>query len=125
LIQPLVENAANHGVANIRGKGIVRLTVVKNGDSVNIIVEDNGVGIDADELEIINERLSMEDEDYFKHEEDRGSRGIGLENVNRRIKLFYGSQFGIKIESEKGSYTKIYVDIPLEENDRTRDKPEK
>lgn len=119
LIQPLIENAANHGVANIRGKGIVRLTAERDGDNVLIIVEDNGAGIDEDELEILNGRLSMGDEEYFRRQENRAERGIGLENVNRRIKLFYGPQYGIKIESREGSYTKIIVNIPFEANDKT------
>lgn len=124
LIQPLVENAANHGVANMRSKGIVRLTAVKSGDFVNITVEDNGVGIDPDELEMINERLAMNDDDYFKEEENNRRHGIGLENVNRRIKLFYGQQYGLKIESKEGCYTRVYVDIPLEANDKTHDNPD-
>lgn len=121
LIQPLIENAANHGVANIRTKGIVHLTAVKSGEFVNITVEDNGIGIDPDELEMINERLSMNDDEYFKEEEGRRRHGIGLENVNRRIKLFYGQQYGLRIESKEGCYTRVYVDIPLEANDRTHD----
>jgi two-component system, sensor histidine kinase YesM len=120
LIQPLVENAANHGVANVRGKGVVRIAADKKGDVVNIMVEDNGAGIDPDELEMLNERLSMNDDDYFNDEQKKRKVGIGLENVNRRIKLFYGSQYGIKIESKKGSYTKVYVRIPIEKTDKTR-----
>lgn len=123
LIQPLVENAANHGVANYRGKGIVRITAKKNGAIVRVVVEDNGAGIDPDELELINERLNMNDEDYFKFEEEKRVGGIGLENVNRRIKLFYGSQYGIRIESKKGSFTKIIVDIPFEISKRIEKLP--
>jgi two-component system sensor histidine kinase YesM len=121
LIQPLVENAANHGIVNVRGKGIVKLSAVVSGDLINITVEDNGAGIDTEDIEIINERLAMDDETYFKYQENRKSRGIGLENVNRRIKLFYGAQYGVKIDSVKGSYTKVSVQIPLEANERTRE----
>jgi two-component system sensor histidine kinase YesM len=121
LIQPLVENAATHGVVNVRGKGIVKLSAVVNGDIIDITVEDNGAGIDADDIEIINERLAMDDETFFRYQDNRKSRGIGLENVNRRIKLFYGVQYGVKIESVKGSYTRVSVQIPLEVNDRTRE----
>jgi Predicted signal transduction protein with a C-terminal ATPase domain len=121
LIQPIVENAANHGVANIRGKGIVRLSATVDGEMIRIAVEDNGAGIDEDELEILNDRLSMNDENYVEAEEGQQRNGIGLENVNRRIKLFYGPQFGIKIESQKGVYTRVCFDIPREANEKTHD----
>ncbi|CDZ23436.1 hypothetical protein CCDG5_0293 [[Clostridium] cellulosi] len=123
LIQPLVENAINHGVANYRGKGVVKVTAAKFNELIRITVEDNGAGIDPDELEIINGRLSMNDEDYFKYAENNGLRGIGLENVNCRIKLFYGPQYGIKIESKKGSFTKIYFDIPHEIDEKIEKLP--
>jgi two-component system sensor histidine kinase YesM len=121
IVQPLIENAANHGVAEIRGKGVIRLVAAKNEDCVDIKVEDNGSGIGKDELEMINERLSMNDEEYFKHGENSHSNGIGLENVNRRIKLFYGAKFGIKIESELGSYTRIIMKLPLETTDKIQE----
>lgn len=121
LIQPIVENAANHGVANIRGKGVVMLAATINENIMRIEVEDNGAGIDEDELEILNDRLSMNDEKALEVEDGRKRNGIGLENVNKRIKLFYGPQYGIKIESEKGAFTRVFFDIPLEETERTQD----
>lgn len=119
LIQPLIENAANHGVANIRGKGIVKLSVKsveskENTDCISVEIEDNGAGIPEDELVMLNERLSMNDEEYFTENEKKKKTGIGIENVNRRIKLFYGEQYGLKIQSKEGSFTKINFTIPIE-----------
>ena len=78
-------------------------------------VEDNGMGMTAEELEALNKRL-QEDELIL---EGNGAvparKSIGLENVNRRIKLLYGSSYGVKIESSYDEYTKVTVRIPDEQ----------
>lgn len=72
---------------------------------------DTGPGIEAPELEALNRRLSLDNDTYFKELSD-SRRSIGIENVNRRIRLFYGDNYGLKIESKLGEYTKIIVRIP-------------
>jgi two-component system sensor histidine kinase YesM len=116
LIQPLVENAVYHGVERIRGTGIVKLNAFKTEDKVSIEVIDNGAGMNRDELEQLNERLSMDNDTYFKKLGEKKSKSIGIENVNRRIKLFYGENYGLVIESEEGNYTKATVTIPCDTN---------
>lgn len=117
LIQPLIENAVHHGIEKSRGKGIIRLNAHMDGDRLFIEVVDNGTGIDREELLMLNERLSMDNDTYFKNLGKKKSRSIGIENVNRRIKLFYGENYGLKIESEEGSFTKVIVTIPLKPED--------
>jgi two-component system sensor histidine kinase YesM len=68
--------------------------------------------MDEEELKILNENLSMDNNTYFRTIVKKDRKSIGLENVNRRIKLFYGEKFGIRIESKKGSFTKVLVSIP-------------
>ena len=102
LIQPIVENAIIHGVQNISSGGIIRLTATTCGDLINIAVQDNGEGIDRDLLAEINAVLSNGGE----------SESIGLFNVNNRIKLFYGAQYGLRIESVKGQGTSAMICIP-------------
>ena len=116
LIQPLIENAVYHGIERIRGKGVISLNAKKTDDCVSIEVVDNGAGMDRDELEQLNDRLAMDNDTYFKKLGGKKSKSIGIENVNRRIKLFYGESFGLAIESEEGSYTKAVVTIPCEIN---------
>lgn len=116
LIQPLIENAVYHGIERSRGKGFVELNTYKTGSSVTIEVIDNGAGMDREELEQLNAKLSMDNDTYFKKLGEKKSRSIGIENVNRRIKLFYGEKYGLLIESEEGSYTKAVVTIPCDEN---------
>ncbi|UZQ85544.1 sensor histidine kinase [Thermoclostridium stercorarium] len=112
LIQPLVENAVYHGIDKLRGKGEILLKAYLEGERLVIIVMDTGPGIDSAELDALNRRLSMDNDTYFKNLSTEKRQSIGIENVNRRIKLFYGDNYGLKIESEKGKYTRVIVNIP-------------
>jgi len=112
LIQPLVENAVYHGIDRLRGKGEILLKAYIEGERLVIIVMDTGPGIDSVELDSLNRRLSLDNNTYFKNLRTESRQSIGIENVNRRIKLFYGDSYGLKIESEKGKFTRIIVSIP-------------
>jgi len=113
LIQPLVENAVYHGIERVRRKGIIELKAESEDDKLIISVYDNGVGISTEELDKRSDTLSMDDDAYFKMIGKRG-KSIGIENVNRRIKLFYGQEYGLKLESGEGQYTRVTASIPLE-----------
>lgn len=113
LIQPLIENAIYHGIERGDKLGVIIISAKVTGDKVLIVVEDNGEGIDEHELNRINESLSLDNETYYKMLNAKKGKSIGLDNVNRRIKLFYGDDYGLVIESKKNMYTKVYVNIPL------------
>ncbi len=113
LIQPVVENAVYHGVGNTRGKGIIRLVTHTQGGELTVTVEDNGAGIEPERLTELNRRMQVDDQTYFENLANRHGGGIGLENVNRRIRLFYGSEYGIRIESVLGEYTRVILRIPV------------
>lgn len=113
LIQPIVENAVYHGIERVRRKGTIELKAKSEGDKLMISVYDNGVGISEEELDKLSERLSMDDDAYFKMIGKTG-KSVGIENVNRRIKLFYGQEYGLKLESGEGQYTRVTASIPLE-----------
>ncbi len=103
-IQPLVENALNHGLRNTRGeKEIVVCAQVREGN-LWISVQDNGVGMDAAK---VNEILEKNDINLV----EKGS-SIGLNNINARMKMLYGKEYGIHVESEVGKGTRIYLKIP-------------
>ena len=116
LIQPLIENAVYHGIEGTRGKGVINLSAGRKDECVTIEVVDNGAGMDADDLKQLNNRLSMDNDTYFKELGGKKNRSIGIENVNRRIKLFYGESYGLEIKSEEGKYTKAVVTIPCAVN---------
>lgn len=121
LIQPLIENAVYHGLERSRNKGVIKLNAQISGDEVLIEVVDNGLGIEKDELEIINDKLSMDNETYFRSLENNRRKSIGIENVNRRIKLLYGEEYTLRLESVPGEYTKVIVHIPYTKSDSGRD----
>jgi two-component system sensor histidine kinase YesM len=111
-LQPLVENALYHGIKQKRNGGAIRVMArKKEQDQVLIEVQDNGVGCTPYKLAQIRERLG--DESYEITQEDEG---FGLSNVNKRIKLYYGSQYGLAIESQYQQGTCVTVTIPLREH---------
>ncbi len=114
LIQPLIENAVYHGVENSRGKGIITLTASIRGELLIIEVIDNGNGISTDELIKLNKGLEMDNDTYFKSLSNKKNKSIGIDNVNRRIKLFYGEKYGINLESKLNIYTKVSVTLPAQ-----------
>ena len=114
-LQPLAENALYHGIKNKRNGGTIRIRARQKGsDQVLIEVQDDGVGCTPYRLAQIQERL--DDESYEILREDEG---FGLANVNKRIKLYYGSQYGLSIESQYQEGTRVTVTIPLQERPRS------
>ncbi|MBZ4671523.1 MAG: two-component system, sensor histidine kinase YesM [Clostridiales bacterium] len=104
LLQPLAENALYHGIKEKRGKGLIRISGrFENGDII-FCVSDNGAGIPEKELERISCGLQ-------KGSLERG-KGFGLSNVDERIKLNYGENYGIRLESVLGEGTSVFVKIP-------------
>lgn len=103
-IQPLVENALNHGLRNKRGDKQVRIEARVREDLLEICVADNGVGMDAAKM---NESLKHSNLDYV----ERGS-SIGIHNINARLKILYGEAYGLQIESVIGEGTKVRMVIP-------------
>lgn len=103
-IQPLVENALNHGLRNRRGEKRVRIEAKVREDLLEICVADNGVGMDAAKM---NESLRHSNLDYV----ERGN-SIGIHNINARLKILYGEEYGLQIESVIGEGTKVRMVIP-------------
>lgn len=98
LLQPLVENAIDHGIdLKEEGRGYIKIIGRKDDKNIYLTVEDNGVGIEPEILSSILE---------FK------TKGYGVRNVNQRIRLYYGEEYCLKIESEEGKGTKCTINIP-------------
>lgn len=111
-MQPLAENALYHGIKNKRNGGTIRVSAHRaDGNRVLLEVQDDGVGCTPYKLAKIQERLD-EDSDVISQTE----QGFGLVNVNKRIKLYYGEQYGLSIDSQYQEGTRVTVTIPLQED---------
>ena len=97
IIQPIVENSIYHGIKNLSGNGIITIDVYKENNTVNISVKDNGIG--------------FEKAKQFKKSK---TGGIGIKNVNKRIKFYYGKNYGIFInKNSKNEGSEVIIKIPL------------
>lgn len=102
VLQPLIENALEHGIDKKReGRGRLSITAKMRGNSLVLAVADNGPGFGR-----------KVDEEIMK----KDSKGYGLKNVNDRIRIYYGEEYGLSINSEEGKDTRIEIMVPITEN---------
>lgn len=113
-IQPLVENAINHGLKNKHGEKYIRIKASRQEGLLRIIVEDNGVGMNAEEM---NRRLKENDRDFV----EEGS-SIGLMNINARLKMLYGPEYGLRIESRQGDGLCVILEVPAVKEEEFHEK---
>lgn len=116
LLQPLVENAILHGMEGIGDGGLLTISSwIEDGHSLKIEVQDNGTGMPQERVSYIRselERLGNRDYDLFSLEEEHKDL-FGLRNVLSRIKLYYGKEAGLALDSVQGEGTTVTVTLPL------------
>lgn len=103
LIQPIVENAIKHGLEFQSQKGLIIIKVYEKEEEIIIQIIDNGKGMSEREVKHL---LNRADTSSLK------KPGIGLNNVNERIKMFYGAKYGITVESKLGEGTCVNINVP-------------
>lgn len=103
IIQPFVENAFVHGLEEKDSDGKLVVRIKMQGEDIQIVIWDNGAGMDYFELGQL--RKSM-------HEENADQTHIGVRNVNQRIRILYGEKYGVQVESQKGIGTKVTIRFP-------------
>ncbi len=106
ILQPLVENAIYHGVKEKSGSGSVRITIESKSGELVLNVTDDGIGISEENLQRIKEGLCHQD-----HGSDKTA--FALYNVNDRIRLTYGENYGITIRSREGEGTVVIIRHPI------------
>jgi two-component system sensor histidine kinase YesM len=107
IIQPLVENAIYHGIKPKLTGGTIRISARRIHEDLIIEVEDDGVGMDEEKLMDLDSRIfSLKPQGSY-----------GLYNVSERIRLYYGSEYGIRIRSSIGEGTSVTLRLPLEKGE--------
>lgn len=110
IIQPIVENAFVHGIESAKSNGRINVKVIYRGRLVEICVSDNGQGIAPDRLKELLEKLERND--------TSSGKSIGLTNVNKRIKMYHGEEYGLSVRTSngkgKGKGTTITITLPRE-----------
>lgn len=99
LLQPIVENALYHGIRGLSHTGEIRIYVEDAGEDLIFYVEDNGEGFDVSSLDKIHEKKQTK------------LGGVGIQNVDERIKLYYGETYGVTIESKINEGTTVAIKI--------------
>lgn len=112
-LQPLVENAINHGLRNKRGAKEVCVRIWIEDGNLMICVADNGVGMESSE---INASLQRNEIDYVEQ-----GNSIGLHNINARLKMLYGDQYGLRIDSVLEEGTKVFMILPDNKGENAND----
>lgn len=112
IMQPVVENAIYHGIEQKLGAGQVTISISYTKQNLDIMISDDGIGIKGTELSEINNRLWTDSENYG-YEKSEKSGGIAIRNVNQRIKLLFGEEYGIWLNSIYGIGTDVHIKLPV------------
>ena len=109
-IQPIVENAIKHGIVPMAEDSVIKIKVYIREQKLVIEITDNGIGISPTQLTEL--KYSIESGVAEIYASEGGSNGIGLVNINERIKIFYGEEYELDVISKEGCYTKVILTIP-------------
>lgn len=114
MLQPIVENCVIHGLEPTTRKCLIRISARQAGSVMTIRVSDSGKGITAEKLADIRRAIADSNSNFFNE-----TNSIGLVNISRRIKLFYGDAYGLTISSDDRG-TVVEVTFPMEIDDNVQ-----
>lgn len=104
MLQPIIENAVVHGFNDASWGCCIEIRAVVSENDLHIHVADNGIGMTRGDLELLRRRIC---------DEETMDKSIGMANVNQRIQLFYGKNFGINIDSVESEGTDVHIVLPV------------
>ncbi|WP_249897091.1 sensor histidine kinase [Paenibacillus sp. PK3_47] len=103
ILQPIIENAIFHGFAELEEEGIITIRIQSKGSDIVIEICDNGIGMDEEAIRVMTGNWA---------DSEGGTKGIGLQNVQRRIQLHFGPSYGIRVDSSAGEGTTFTILLP-------------
>lgn len=109
ILQPIVENSIQHAFVNLRSNDhlLIKAYIVEHKRLI-IEIMDDGVGMSQNQVDELNYKLENTKTNTLIHDSEDG---IGLTNVNARLKNYYGSEYGVHVKSVEGKYTCIYLEL--------------
>lgn len=116
ILQPLVENAIYHGIKNKEGPGLIIIGGRKNQSGIELYVQDDGVGMNEETLRVLRDRLTGS-KTVPAADSNLLHSGLGVHNVDERIKLYFGKDFGLIYESAEEQGTTVRIQLPAIEGD--------
>lgn len=108
LIQPVVENAITHGFEDKEEPGVISIAIKRHDQTIQISVTDDGKGMEPTQVKALLEGTAKK---------SRNGHGIGIANINRRIKLNYGDAYGLTIESREAEGSTFVLTIPVKKEE--------
>lgn len=115
-VQPVIENAVKHGLESLDRQGILKVSILEETGVLNIVVQDNGKGMDAEKLNALVESLDR------PTTKENGKMGIGLQNLHRRLQHMFGESYGLVIRSIPGEGTEVAIMLPIpQEGEHSRE----
>lgn len=111
MLQPLVENSIYHGVSAEKGVLHIKVSVMDAGEDILFCVEDDGVGMKEEQVEALRKQVYQRPDEEDVQTNPEGG-GYGLRNVDERVKLYFGMEYGLSIDSWLGEGTAITIRIP-------------
>lgn len=109
-LQPILENAIQHGFERKLGPAHITIEIIETMRSINILVSDDGAGMDAATLDKLNAKIRSFD--VLGESASAAHTGLAIPNIDKRLKLLFGEEYGVHVSSVEGMGTDVEIHIP-------------
>ncbi len=113
IIQPIIENAIYHGLKEKLENGVITIEIILTNNNMILMISDNGEGMDGETLSEVNKRIKSSGQFFDNKNDDIPRRiGIALPNINKRIQLLFGDEYGLNMYSTRNIGTDVEIMLP-------------